>query len=137
MSSRCACSKLLKRAPKLSAVHVRAVRVPAAAQRIAPFLVRPAQSLPSMLTCTTTSPTLATSQGEEEEEEGMTPAQTAQHFAMRNLMNAAGVLDGLQQYERGQELLGRAADIAVCAWGPGSMQHLNVLYALAQHFRWG
>ncbi|KAI7836105.1 hypothetical protein COHA_010007 [Chlorella ohadii] len=74
-------------------------------------------------------------QGEEEEEEGMTPAQTAQHFAMRNLMNAAGVLDGLQQYERGQELLGRAADIAVCAWGPGSMQHLNVLYALAQHFR--
>ena len=50
---------------------------------------------------------------------------------------AAGVLDGLQQYERGQELLGRAADIAVCAWGPGSMQHLNVLYALAQHFRWG
>ena len=48
---------------------------------------------------------------------------------------AAGVLDGLKQYERGQELLTRANDIAVCAWGPGSMQHLNVLYALAQHFR--
>lgn len=45
------------------------------------------------------------------------------------------MLDGLKQYERGQELLTRANDIAVCAWGPGSMQHLNVLYALAQHFR--
>lgn len=72
---------------------------------------------------------------EEEEEESMTPVQTAQHFAMRNLMNAAGVLDGLQQYTRGEELLARALDIAVVAWGAGSMQHLNVLYALAQHFR--
>lgn len=27
---------------------------------------------------------------EEDEEESMTPAQTAQHFAMRNLMNAGG-----------------------------------------------
>ncbi|KAL4430714.1 hypothetical protein ABPG75_005970 [Micractinium tetrahymenae] len=72
---------------------------------------------------------------EEEEEESMTPAQTAQHFAMRNLMNAAGVLDGLQQYTRGEELLAKALDIAVVAWGANSMQHLNVLYALAQHFR--
>lgn len=45
------------------------------------------------------------------------------------------MLDGLHQYERGQELLARAQDVAVCAWGAGSMQHLNVLYALAQHFR--
>ncbi|KAL4432400.1 hypothetical protein ABPG77_001699 [Micractinium sp. CCAP 211/92] len=73
--------------------------------------------------------------GEEEEEESMTPVQTAQHFAMRNLMNAAGVLDGLQQYTRGEELLAKALDIAVVSWGAGSMQHLNVLYALAQHFR--
>jgi len=47
------------------------------------------------------------------------------------------VLDGLKQYERGEELLAKALDIAVVAWGAGSMQHLNVLYALAQHFRWG
>lgn len=39
--------------------------------------------------------------GEEEgEEASMSPAQQAQHFAMRNLMNAAGVLDGLQQARR-------------------------------------
>jgi hypothetical protein len=49
---------------------------------------------------------------------------------------AAGVLDGLQQYERAEGLLGRALDIAVAAWGAGSMQQLNVMYALAQHYRW-
>ena len=75
-------------------------------------------------------------EGEEEAEADMTPVQTAQHYAMRNLMNAAGVLDGLQQYERGEALLAKALDIAVVGWGAGSMQHLNVLYALAQHFRW-
>ena len=78
----------------------------------------------------------AAAEGEEEAEADMTPVQTAQHYAMRNLMNAAGVLDGLQQYERGEALLAKALDIAVVGWGAGSMQHLNVLYALAQHFRW-
>ena len=49
---------------------------------------------------------------------------------------AAGVLDGQQQYERSEVLLGKALDIAVAVWGAGSMQQLNVMYALAQHFRW-
>jgi hypothetical protein len=45
------------------------------------------------------------------------------------------VLDGLQQYERSEALLAKALDIAVATWGTGTVQQLNVMYALAQHFR--
>lgn len=53
-----------------------------------------------------------------EEEEELTPAQTAQHFAMRNLMNAGGwwhkppAPQGSERNPLGQERMG------VCAW-PG------------------
>lgn len=46
------------------------------------------------------------------------------------------MLDGLQQYERSEALLAKALDVAVAVWGANSMQQLNVMYALAQHYRW-
>ncbi len=57
----------------------------------------------------------AAAAGAEEGEEELTPIQTAQHYAMRNLMNAASVMDGQQQYERSEALLSKA---------------------LEQHYRW-
>ena len=47
------------------------------------------------------------------------------------------MLDGLREYERGEALLRRALDLAVMVWGASSMQHLNALYALAQHYGCG
>ena len=52
-----------------------------------------APSLPPTLTAAYLwAATSTQGEEEEEEEEGMTPAQQAQHFAMRNLMNAGGHL---------------------------------------------
>ena len=150
------------------------------------------------------------SQGEQQQqqqvegEEQQPPHKVARHFAMRNMMNAAGVLDGLRQFERGEQLLQvggwvgsmhvccgvlgedlrlapqavpvwaldvlvftsvplctrahsgsysnsaltpslcvwccspcpqRALELALQQYGEGSMQHINVTYGLAQHYR--
>lgn len=48
---------------------------------------------------------------------------------------AAGVLDGLQQYTRGEELLAKALDIAVVSWGAGSMQVCRATCAASSGLR--
>lgn len=65
----------------------------------------------------------------------LTPGQLARHFAMRNLLNAAGVLDTRGEHEEAQELLADALELAINVHGENSVQHMNALYAVGVHCR--
>ncbi|WPT14386.1 hypothetical protein PSENEW3_00000516 [Picochlorum sp. SENEW3] len=63
----------------------------------------------------------------------LTPPQLARHFAMRNLLNAAGVLDTMGEHEEAQEVLANALELAIKVHGENSIQHMNALYAVGVH----
>lgn len=65
----------------------------------------------------------------------LTPGQLARHFAMRNLLNAAGVLDTRGEHEESQERLADALELAIIVHGENSVQHMNALYAIGVHCR--
>lgn len=67
------------------------------------------------------------------EEETLPPAKQARHFAMRNLMNAAGLLDNLDEHDKALETLNKAMDIAISVHGENSVPHMNTLYAIGVH----
>ena len=57
----------------------------------------------------------------------------ARHFAMRNLLNAAGVLDTRGEHVESQELLADVLELAIRVHGENSPQHMNALYAVGTH----
>ena len=57
----------------------------------------------------------------------------ARHFAMKNLMNAAGVLDTRGEHIESQELLADTLELAISVHGENSVQHMNTLYAIGNH----
>ena len=63
----------------------------------------------------------------------LTPPQLARHFAMRNLLNAAGVLDTMGEHAEAQEVLANALELAINVHGENSIQHMNALYAVGVH----
>ena len=65
----------------------------------------------------------------------LTPGQMARHYAMRNLLNAAGVLDTMGEHEEAQETLANALELAINVHGENSVQHMNALYAVGVHCR--
>ena len=65
----------------------------------------------------------------------LTPGQLARHFAMRNLLNAAGVLDTRGEHNEAQERLADALELAINVHGENSVQHMNALYAVGVHCR--
>lgn len=65
----------------------------------------------------------------------LSPAKQARHYAMRNLMNAAGVLDNRGEHQKAQEQLAKALELAVQVHGENSVQHMNALYAIGVHFK--
>ena len=75
----------------------------------------------------------AAAAGGGDEEEALTPAKQARHFAMRNLMNAAGLLDNLGDHEGAHAALERAMGIAIATHGENSVHHMNTLYAIGVH----
>ena len=69
----------------------------------------------------------------EQSAQSLSPGKLARHFAMRNLMNAAGVLDTRGEHEEAQVLLARALELAIEVHGENSVQHMNALYAIGIH----
>ena len=63
----------------------------------------------------------------------LSPGQLARHFAMRNLMNAAGVFDSRGEHEKAQAALAQALELAIEVHGENSVQHMNALYAIGVH----
>jgi hypothetical protein len=57
----------------------------------------------------------------------------ARHFAMKNLMNAAGVLDTRGDHVESQEVLADTLELAIGVHGENSLQHMNALYAIGTH----
>jgi hypothetical protein len=63
------------------------------------------------------------------------PNEQARHFAMRSFLHASELLDATGKFEEGEALLAKALDAAVSVHGESSIQHMNVLYSLGQHYR--
>lgn len=63
----------------------------------------------------------------------LSPGQLGRHFAMRNLMNAAGVFDSRGEHEKAQAALAQALELAIEVHGENSVQHMNALYAIGVH----
>ena len=57
----------------------------------------------------------------------------ARHFAMRNMLNAAGVLDTRGDHVESQEVLADVLELAIRVHGENSRQHMNALYAIGTH----
>ena len=57
----------------------------------------------------------------------------ARHFATRNLLNAAGVLDTRGDHLESQEILADVLELAIRVHGENSRQHMNALYAIGTH----
>ena len=57
----------------------------------------------------------------------------ARHFAMRNMLNAAGVLDTRGDHVESQEILADVLELAIRVHGENSRQHMNALYAIGTH----
>ena len=57
----------------------------------------------------------------------------ARHFAMRNMLNSAGVLDTRGDHVESQEILADVLELAIRVHGENSRQHMNALYAIGTH----
>lgn len=63
------------------------------------------------------------------------PGDQARHYVMRNLMNAAGLLDNKGDHETAETALTKAVEIAIRVHGENSVHHMNTLYAMGLHYR--
>ena len=63
------------------------------------------------------------------------PGNQARHYVMRNLMNAAGLLDNKGDHETAETALTKAVEIAIRVHGENSVHHMNTLYAMGLHYR--
>ena len=75
----------------------------------------------------------ADASGEDQQIKSLPVHKLARHFAMKNLMNAAGVLDTRGEHIESQELLADTLELAISVHGENSVQHMNTLYAIGNH----
>jgi hypothetical protein len=68
-------------------------------------------------------------------EEALPLYKQARHFAMRNLMNAAGLMDARGRRAEAEATLQRGVLLAVSTHGEKSVPHMNALFALGAHHR--
>lgn len=66
-------------------------------------------------------------------EKALKPSAQAKHFAMRNYLTAAALMDRQKKFEKSHEALLKAMELALGVYGENSPQHMNVLYVVGQH----
>jgi len=75
---------------------------------------------------------------DEEAERMKAPNQQARMFAINSMSHGAAILEQLgtdEGRESSQDVLNDALELAIDSFGERSMQRINVLYAIAQHYR--
>ena len=75
---------------------------------------------------------------DEEAERMKAPNQQARMFAINSMSHGAAILEQLgtdEGHEASQDVLNDALELAINSFGERSMQRINVLYAIAQHYR--
>lgn len=68
-------------------------------------------------------------------EEKLPLFKQAKHYAMRNLMNAAGLLDAANASDKAHDALAKAMQLAIDVHGENSVHHMNSIYALGVHYK--
>ena len=68
-----------------------------------------------------------------EAEKKLHPSAQAKHFAMRNYLTTAALLDRQRKFDQSHDVLVKAMELALGVYGENSPQHMNVLYVVGQH----